>query len=704
MQYKLSRRNFMKLGIGTGVALVIGVSYKSCGNVKNIENNNFKPDIWISIEPNNTITVTITESEMGQGVFTTLPMMVAEEMDADWKQMRAVPALADRKYGYQKTGGSSSLRNNWKKLRMAGAAAREVLLLAAANKWNVKKHDCLTETGFVINTKTNARLNYGELVDIARTLPLPESVTLKSPDKFKIIGTAVPRLDSPDKISGKAIYGSDIILEDMLTATVIHPPIFGGSIKSIDSQATKKMEGVHDVIVIKEGVAVVADDYWSAHKGAKALKIEWNDGPNNKLSNISIKNKLNDVLKQPSKQIAKNKGNTIKVMAMAVQKIETKYYVPYQAHATIEPMTCTADVHDEYCEVWAPTQSPTKAKKVAAILTQSKITHLITRVKQKIFNQNDKNTVLHTTLLGGGFGRRLQTDFVSEAVQISKAVKAPIRLIWSREEDIQHDFYRPISQHQVSASLDENGWPVAWWHRAVGPTLGLSGAENIPYDIPNIRVEGTDINIPIPTGPWRSVSHSYNAFVIESFIDELAAVYKHDPLEFRLRLLSNQPQYQQVLQKAAKKAGWGKSLPKGHYHGLATYKCFGTYVAQVAEISIETNGRIRVHKVTAAIDCGMVVNPDIVAAQMEGAITFGLTAALKSQISIKEGRVEQSNFHDFPLLRFDEMPEVETIIIKSNKSPEGIGEPGVPSIAPAVANAVFAATGSRQRKLPLKLL
>ena len=466
MQHKLSRRNFVKLGIGSGVALVIGISLQgsNAGKSKKI-NNNFKPDIWVSVDPDNTITITITESEMGQGVFTTLPMMVAEEMDADWKQMKAIPALADRKYGYQQTGGSSSLRDNWKKLRMAGAAAREILLLAAANKWDIEKYYCTAEFGFIINTQTNERFSFGELVNIARTLPLPETVTLKSPEKFKIIGTSVPRLDSPDKITGKAIYGSDLLLKNMLTATVIHPPTFGGSVKSIDSRDTKKLEGIHDVFAINEGVAIVANDYWLAHKGAQALKIEWDNGANVYLDNTSIQNKLNDALNLPCEQIAKNKGNAIGILESETQQINAQYNVPYQAHAPLEPMTCTADVRDGYCEVWAPTQSPTEARKTAASLTQSRFEQLVTHFKQRILKQNDKTTILHTTLLGGGFGRRLQTDFVSEAVQISMAVKAPVRLIWSREEDIQHDFYRPVCSHKIAASLDKKGWPVAWWHR-----------------------------------------------------------------------------------------------------------------------------------------------------------------------------------------------------------------------------------------------
>lgn len=703
MPHKLSRREFMKLGLGAGTGLVIGISLQVPVNAQQTrqDDHTFKPDIWVSVDSDNTVTVTIAESEMGQGVFTTLPMMVAEELEADWGQMRAVPALADQKYGYQQTGGSSSLRNNWNKLRMAGAAAKEMLLVAASQKWAIQADLCKAESGFIINTKTSEKVSYGDLVDIARNLPLPKSVSLKSPEHFKIIGRPLPRLDSPDKIIGKAVYGSDMTLEGMLTATVIHPPVFGGSVKSLDSKDAKQIDGVKDIIQIKEGVAVIGDDFWSAHKGAQALKIEWNNGPNARLSSKSIHKKLNETLQKPGEDIARDDGNAQEVITSASQRIESQYEVPFQAHAPLEPMTCTANVQDGLCEVWAPTQAPTKSKKTASKLTQSQLTQLYNRLKQRIFKSNDESTILHTTLLGGSFGRRLQTDFVSEAVQISMAMNTPIRLIWSREEDIQHDFYRPTTLHHISATLDDKGMPVAWWHKSAGPDLGLSGARDLPYDIPNIRVEGTNVDIPVPTGPWRSVSHSYNAFVIESFMDELAAVHKHDPLEYRLKLLGD-PQYRRVLERAADKAQWGKTLPEGHHHGLAVYKSFGTYVAQIAEISLDDNNQIRVHKVTAAIDCGMVVNPDTVAAQMEGAITFGLSAVLKGQITIRDGRVEQSNYHDFPILRFDEMPVVDTIIINSEKSPEGIGEPGVPSIGPAVANALFSATGQRQRSLPLR--
>ena len=703
MNLQLTRREFMKISAGAGLTIGIALSVSGCEPGRPIlaqDTKGFSPDIWIHIDQDNTITVTIAESEMGQGVFTNLSMMVAEELEADWKQMKAVHAQADPVYGYQSTGGSTSLRSNWKKLRMAGAAAREILLQAASKKWNINTSQCRAEAGYIIRHDTGEQIAFGGLVDYARDIPLPESVTLKSPDDFKIIGTPVARLDTPAKVNGRAAYGSDIVLDGLLTATVVHPPVFGSSAKNIDSSATLKVEGVHKVVPIKEGVAVVASDFWSAKKGADSLNITWDDALNRNISSASIREKLKDALTQDG-EIERDDGEAKSIITSSSKTITAEYEMPYQAHAPLEPMTCTAHVHDGKCEVWAPTQAPTKSQQVAAKLTQSKLQNLTHRILKL---KND-SVILHTTMLGGGFGRRLQTDFVSEAVQLSKAVNAPVRLIWTREEDIQHDFYRPTSLHKISATLDDKGIPTAWWHSAAGPDLGLSGAKDVPYDIPHVRVQGSRVNIPVPTGPWRSVSHSYNAFVIESFIDELAAVHKHDPLEYRLQLLANKPQYINVLEKAAEKAGWGKPLPDGHYHGLAVYKCFGTYVAQVAEISLEDNGTIKIHQVTAAIDCGLVVNPDTVISQLEGAIAFGLSAALKGQITIKDGRVEQSNFHDFPILRFDEMPNVDVVIVKSKKdSPEGVGEPGVPSIGPAVANALFAATGQRQRSLPLRSL
>jgi isoquinoline 1-oxidoreductase beta subunit len=470
-------------------------------------------------------------------------------------------------------------------------------------------------------------------------------------------------------------------------------------VDKIDTHKSLKTDGVRKVFAIKEGVAVVASDFWAAKKGADALKISWHNETNKHINSKVISNKLRAALERSdSADLERNDGNAKDIIQSANTPISVEYEVPYQAHATLEPMTCTAYVHDGKCEIWAPTQAPTKSYQVASELTQSTLSNLAHRYLKMA---NDAVTV-RTSMLGGGFGRRLQTDFVSEAVQISAAVNAPIRLIWTREEDIQHDFYRPTSLHRLSATLDEKGMPIAWWHSAAGPDLGMSGARDIPYAIPHIRVEGQRLEIPVPTGPWRSVSHSYNAFVIESFIDELATVHNHDPLEYRLRLLAEQAQYRDVLEQAAERAGWGKTLPDGHFHGLAVYKCFGTYVAQVAEISLDNLGKIRVHRVTAAIDAGLIVNPDNVISQLEGAITFGLSAALKGKITIKNGRVEQSNFHDFPVLRFDEMPDIDVVIIKNKKeSPEGIGEPGVPSIAPAVANALFAATGQRHRNLPL---
>lgn len=697
MRHTLSRREFFKLSAGAGLA--IGVSVSGCGRegANPASTRGFVPNIWVRIAPDNLVTVTIAESEMGQGVFTQLAMMVAEELEADWGQMRAEHALADPKYGNQSTGGSTSLRNNWDILRKAGAAAREVLRQAAANKWDVALDQCRAEAGQVQNLKTGERIPYGGLVELAKDIHLPETVTLKDPKDFRILGHPMPRLDTPGKVNGSAVYGSDVALEGLLTATTVHPPVFGARPGKIDDTAALRVSGVRAVLKIDNAVAVVAEDFWSAKQGAGALKVEWTGGDAS-LDSAGLSKQMRQTLAGPL-DTQRAEGDADGVIAKSGRVIEAEYELPFQAHGTMEPMTCTAHVQGDRCEVWAPTQTPTRSQDTAATLTQSRVM----RGVRKVLGLNNRDTIIHTTMLGGGFGRRLQIDFVSEAVQISMAMKAPIRLIWTREEDIQHDFYRPACVIRLAAALDTKGYPVAWRHRGAGPKLRYSGAEWLAYDIPNLKVEGKRISSPVPTGPWRSVSHSYNAFAVESFIDELAAAGGHDPLAYRQKLTRHKPKYQEVLKAVADKAGWGKPLPADHYHGLAMHKGFGSYVAQIAEISID-NGKVRVHRVTAAINCGKVVNPDTVRQQMESAITFGLSATLKGKVTLRDGRVEQSNFHDFPILRFDEMPQIDTIIINSGDSPEGVGEPGVPSIGPAVANAVFAATGKRIRTLPLGIV
>jgi isoquinoline 1-oxidoreductase beta subunit len=698
MNYKLSRREFMKVSAGTSLTIALNLqAFNVESSTKKTVDSTFSPSIWLNISKDNKITITIAESEMGQGVFTTLSMMVAEELDADWNQISAVHADADMKYGEQLTGGSSSLRNNWNRLRMAGAAARAILVKAAANKWNIKADQCLTNESTVINSLNNEQFSYGELIEFTADIPLPESVMLKSKDQYKFIGKPIPRLDSPIKTNGEAKFGNDIMLDGALTATVIHPPIMGSEILSYDSTKSMQVKGVINIIQIEEGIAVVAKDFWSAKKGAQLLDVKWGNDKNKNINSEYIKKILIENLQDTGNhKIEMDSGNAMSLISASKNTVHSEYFLPYQAHAAMETMTCTAYVNNANCEVWVPTQAPTRAKDQARYRSQS----LFSRLSYKFLKSGSGNVTLHNTMIGGSFGRRLQIDFVSEAVQISKSINKPIRLIWEREQDIKNDYYHPSTLHSLSAALDKEGMPLAWWHRASGQKQRFGGAL-IPYDIPNIKIQGKRFSLPIKIGPWRSVNHYYNAFVVESFIDELAAKTNHDPLEYRIKLLKD-TQFINVLKQVASKANWGKTLAKGHFHGLAMHKGFGTYVAQIAEISINNDGSIKVHKVTAAIDAGTVVNPDIVKAQMEGAIVFGLSAALKGKITFDNGSPTQSNYHNFPILKYSEMPVIETIIIESDKSPEGIGEPGVPSIGPAIANAYFSATGKRTYTLPIE--
>jgi len=578
-----------------------------------------------------------------------------------------------------------------------GAAARAILVKAAANKWNIKTDQCLTNDSTVINSLNNERFTYGELIEFTADIPLPESVTLKSKDQYKFIGKPIPRLDSPIKTNGEAKFGNDIMLDGALTATVIHPPIMGSEILSYDSSKSMQVKGVINIFQIEEGIAIVAKDFWSAKKGARLLDVKWGNDKNKNINSEYIKKILIENLQDTENhKIEMDSGNAESLISVSKNTVHSEYFLPYQAHAAMETMTCTAYVDNEKCEVWAPTQAPTRAKDQARYRSQS----LFSRLRYKFLKSDGSNVILHNTMIGGSFGRRLQIDFVSEAVQISKIMNKPIRLVWEREQDIKNDYYHPSTLHSLSAALDKEGMPLAWWHRASGQKQRFGGAL-IPYDIPNIKIQGKRISLPIKIGPWRSVNHYYNAFVVESFIDELAAKTNHDPLEYRIKLLKD-TQYINVLKQVASKANWGKTLAKGHFHGLAMHKGFGTYVAQIAEISINNDGSIKVHKVTAAIDAGIIVNPDTVKAQMEGAIVFGLSAALKGKITFDNGSPTQSNYHNFPILKYSEMPVIETIIIESDKSPEGIGEPGVPSIGPAIANAYFSATGKRTYTLPIK--
>jgi isoquinoline 1-oxidoreductase beta subunit len=704
----LSRRDFLKNTAVIGGGLVLGFSFSnsSC----DAASATFMLNAFIHIGTDDTVTIIVNHSEMGQGVYTSLPMLVNEELQADWNKIRIESAPVDPAYnhtewGTQGTGGSTSVRTEWQRLSKVGATARLMLIAAAADTWKVNPAFCRTEKGYVIHDKTKRKLSYGQLTEKASQMKPPQNVPLKAEKDYKIIGKSMKRLDTPEKINGKAIFGIDVRIPNMLTAVVVHPPVFGGKVKKYNDEKARAVPGVKAVVQIESGVAVVAEGFWPAKVGTDALEIVWDEGP---LANISTEEMQKQYAALSKKQgaVARKEGmSPYEVMEKAAKQIMAEYEVPYLAHATMEPLNCLVDLRDDSCEIWTGTQFQTADRNAAA----------------RIAGLKPEQVKLHTTLLGGGFGRRANphSDFVVEAVHVAKAVKKPVKVIWTRENDIRGGYYRPMWFDRISAGLDKKGNLIAWSHTIVGQSIiegtpfeqslmihgidetSVEGANDIPYEIPNILVDLHSPKIGVPVQWWRSVGHSHTAFVVESFIDEVAHTAKKDPYEFRRKLLTKQKRHLGVLDLAAQKAKWGKQLPQGHGIGIAVHKSFGSYIAQVAEASVNQAGEIHVHKVVCAIDCGKVVNPDTIKAQMESGIVFGLSAALHGAITFKDGRVEQSNFDDYPILRINEMPKVEVYIVPSHEPPGGVGEPGVPPIAPAVANAVFAVTGKRIRRLPI---
>ena len=717
-EFNPSRRKFLVTAGGVGAGLVVAIN-TSYDNEKLLPGGLYTPTIWVKIATDDRIFITLAKSEMGQGVMTALPMLVAEELEVPWDSISVIQANSPfvKGYGNQITGGSGSVRGSWESLRQAGALVKSLLLIAASRRWSIDESECYARLGNIHNKINDLRLGYGELIQDAVTIPLPESVALKQAKDFQLIGTSPPRLDLPLHVTGEAQYGTDYPLTGQLTAVVIHSPVFASKVDSFNAGAAESVRGVKKIFEIESGIAIVAENYWCAIKAKEKLKINWKVTSELRANSSAIRDDLINGL-ETNGVLAQKVGDVSAVPVHNAKKLIAIYELPFQAHVTMEPMSCTADFSNGKREVWAPTQSPRHAHDEVIKHGLSKAASFFEKLKRKLTHTSFDSIRVNTTLLGCGFGRRLQQDYVAEAVQISRTMNAPIRLVWPREEDMQHDYYRPANHNWISAILDDSGKPVTWQHKIAGPSineylwdelepgkvdhLSVEGATDIPYDIANVEVEWVKVDTPVPIGMWRSVGHSQNAFVIESFIDELATFAKKDPLEYRLSLLNNAPKHKAVLKLCAEKAGWGKRLAEGHYCGIAVHKSYYTYVAHVVELSIEEHGRIKVHKVTSAIDCGTVVNPDIVKAQIEGAIVFGLSATLKNSITIKNGRVEQSNFNDYPLLRFNEMPEVEVHFIQSDQPPTGVGEPGVPPVAPAVANAIFSATGKRIRKLPIK--
>ncbi|HXZ27287.1 MAG TPA: xanthine dehydrogenase family protein molybdopterin-binding subunit [Terriglobales bacterium] len=696
---KVDRRDFLKVTGAATTGLILGLSLPQKLRAAAEEAASFQPNVWINITPADKVKIWVAKSEMGQGCRTGLPMIVAEELEADWKTIEVVPAVLDPKYGNQGTGGSRSVRSGFKPLREAGATARAMLVAAAAEKWGVYPESCSARDGSVVHKPTGRKLRYGALAVLAGKQALPRQVTLKDPKDFRIIGTRVARTDVPDKTDGKAEFGIDVRVPGMLYGSIAKCPVFGGKAASFDAAKTKAMPGVKGVYQVPSGVAVVADSYWQALQGRNALNITWDEGPNAQVSSEGMRRQFAELAQQPG-IVALNNGDAAQALASAAKKVEAVYEVPFLAHACMEPMNCTADVRADGAEIWSPTQAPSWVQEYAA-----KATGLpASKVKVNI------------TLLGSGFGRRAMPDFSHDAVDVSQAAGAPVKVIWTREDDIHHDFYRPLSYHRLSGGLDASGNPVAWTHRVVAPSISaynfgplkdgkdesLAEGTAVAYAIPNLHVDYHVAENIVPVGWWRSVYNTQTAYANECFMDELAAAAGRDPYEFRLKLLQNAPAHKAVLELVAEKAGWGKPLAQGRTRGIAVHDSFGSTVAEVAEVSVES-GAVKVHRVVCAVACGIAINPDSIEAQVQGAIALGLGAALKGEITVENGRVQQENFNDYQVLTADEMPEVEVYIVPSREAPGGIGEPGTPPIAPAVCNAIFAATRQPVRRLPIRL-
>ena len=713
---RFSRRDFLKAGTLLGGGLVIGFvvpgakRFAQAAAPAAAAGKLPQPNAFLRIAADDSVTVQIAHSEMGQGIWTTLPMLIAEELDADWSRMKvehapAAPAYAHTMFGMQMTGGSSSTWSEFERYRQAGAMARALLVQAAAQRFGVKPADCRTENGVVICGAQRAR--YGELAEAAAALPTPTTVVLKEAKDWKLIGKATKRLDSPEKITGRAAFGIDIQFPGLLTAVVARPPVFGASVKSFDASKARAVPGVRDVVQVPSGVAVVADHFWAAKLGRDALAIDWNPGPNAALDTASLEQEFSRLADTRGMTAAKA-GDAARAIKKAAKTLDADYRVPYLAHAPMEPLNCAVKIEADRCEIWTGTQFQTMDQMVAA----------------QIVGLKPEQVQIHTTFLGGGFGRRATptSDFVSEAVQVAKAAGKPVKTVWTREDDVRGGYYRPAYLHRIRVGVGKDGLPTAWRHSVVGQSIvagtpmepmmvkdgidatSVEGVSDSPYlkEIPAHRVELHSPRTGIPVLWWRSVGHSHTAFAMEGMIDELAVAAGEDPVAFRRRLLKRHPRHLGVLNLAAEKSGWGSPLPAGRARGIAVHESFGSFIAQVAEVSV-TDGRIKVHRVVCAVDCGIAVNPAGIAAQMESGIAFGLGAALHSRLDLKQGRVQQSNFHDYQVLRLDEMPQVDVHIVPSTERPGGVGEPGSPPIAPAVANAIAALTGKRLRNLPLQL-
>lgn len=718
-EHGINRREFLQAGAGLTLAFYLpsGIAQMS-GPGKTIGTAAaapFSPNAFVRIGTDNTVTVLVKHLEMGQGTYTGLPTLVAEELDADWAQIRVEGAPADAKLynnlfwgAAQGTGGSTAIANSYEQLRRAGATARAMLVAAAAQQWNVRADSIVVSKGVLSHKPSGRKATFGQLADKAAAMPPPAEVKLKDPAQFQLIGKRVPRKDSRAKTDGSAQFTIDVQLPGMLIAVVAHAPLFGAKVKSFDADKAKAVKGVVDVVQLPSGVAVLARDFWAAKKGRDALVVQWDEAGANKLGSAEILAQYRQLALKPGMP-ARKEGDSDKALAGAARKLEAAFEFPYLAHAAMEPLDCVIKLDKDSCEVWNGEQFQT--------VDQAQIA--------RVLGLKPEQVKINMLYAGGSFGRRANpaSDFLVEAAHIVKAIggKAPVKLMWTREDDTRGGYYRPLYVHQLRAGLDDKGNLVAWQHRIVGQSIvagtpfegmmvkdgvdhtSVEGAANLPYKIPHMLVDLHSPKIGVPVLWWRSVGSTHTAFSTETFIDELAVAAGKDPVAFRRPMLADHPRHLGVLNLAAEKAGWGKPLSKGKGRGIAVHESFNSFVAQVAEVSIGKDGGFKVDRVVCAIDCGLAINPDVVRAQIEGAIGYGLSAALHGAITLKDGLVEQSNFHDYAPLRISEMPKVEVHILPSREKPTGVGEPGLPPIAPAVANAIAAATGKRLRNLPLRL-
>ena len=695
-KYSLSRRVFLKKSALTFTGLIIGFTYEPESSLAVKVENAEELGIWIRIAPDGSTTLIVPSSEMGQGVNTSLSMILAEELEADWQSVKTETAPVNSKYinpesnSGQMTAGSSSVKGFWNPLRKAGAAVRLMLQKAAAQKWEIPIEECVAKSGYIYRKNSSQKLSYGELAEAAGKIDIPSDPPLKNSKDYNLVGKSIKRIDIPSKTNGSAQFGIDVKLPEMMYATIRQSPVFGGEVLSYDEDAAKSIRGVKKVILIPNGIAVIADNTWRAKRGMEVLNLKFHGG-----ETIGLESK------QVQKELLKALDDEGKTKIEANQVLDLEYEVPFLAHAPLEPMNCTANVTDNFCEVWVPTQSQGGCMDAAKEITEL----------------DEEQIQIHTTYLGGGFGRRGETDFVKQSLILAKALGKPIKVTWMREEDMQHDFYRPASMSRFQIGLNKDGFPISWNNQLASPSilkrffapmawfnidpLSTEGADEIPYAIEDFNFDYSEVDSGVPVGFWHSVGSSFNAFFTESAIDEAAHLAQQDQFDYRMKLLAGKPRFQKVLEKVMRESKWGRILPKRHGLGISIHKTRGSIAGAVIEVSTDVNGMLNLNKAWIAIDCGKVINPNTVRAQMEGGFTFGLSATLGEEITLKDGRVEQSNFHDYSILRLKGSPEISVEIIESGNEIGGVGEVAVPLAAPALTNAIFSSSGRRIRTLPL---